>query len=284
MTTEIQVDAQADSDQELIALWLHGRSMHTIRSYGRDIARFLGFVQSPLRQVRLGNLQAFSDSLIGLADSSKGRTLAAVKSLFSFGQKVGYLRFNIGTAVEVPKCKDTLAERILPEDAMLLMIHGTAKPRDQALLRLLYVSGVRVSEVCGLVWKDVQAIGDDTAQITVFGKGGKTRAIRLTPSCWRALKGLRGAAGPDAPVFRSQKGGHLDPSQVARLVRAAAKRAGVKLPVSPHWFRHAHASHALDRGAPISLVQSTLGHASVATTGRYLHCRPGESSSRFIAA
>jgi integrase/recombinase XerD len=67
-----------------------------------------------------------------------------------------------------------------------------------------------------------------------------------------------------------------------RIVRKAAERAGIELPVSPHWFRHAHASHALDRGAPIHLVQATLGHASITTTGRYLHARPSDSSSRFL--
>ncbi len=84
-------------------------------------------------------------------------------------------------------------------------------------------------------------------------------------------------------MFRSRRGGHLDPAQAWRIVRAAAERAGLDLPVSPHWLRHAHASHALDRGAPIHLVQATLGHASVATTGRYLHARPTDSSSRYLA-
>jgi integrase/recombinase XerD len=67
------------------------------------------------------------------------------------------------------------------------------------------------------------------------------------------------------------------------IVLEAAQRAGVELAVSPHWLRHAHASHALDRGAPIHLVQATLGHASVATTGHYLHARPTDSSARYLA-
>ncbi|HYQ91573.1 MAG TPA: tyrosine-type recombinase/integrase, partial [Candidatus Competibacteraceae bacterium] len=75
----------------------------------------------------------------------------------------------------------------------------------------------------------------------------------------------------------------LDRSQVHRIVRAAARRAGLTMPVSPHWLRHAHASHALERGAPIHLVQQTLGHASVATTGVYLHARPGDSSALYLA-
>ena len=83
-------------------------------------------------------------------------------------------------------------------------------------------------------------------------------------------------------MFRSRKGGHLDPSAVHRIVKAAAERAGLSEEVSAHWLRHGHASHSLERGAPIHLVQATLGHASVATTGRYLHARPTDSSARYL--
>jgi site-specific recombinase XerD len=74
----------------------------------------------------------------------------------------------------------------------------------------------------------------------------------------------------------------LDTSQVHRLVKAAAAHGGLSAEVSTHWLHHAHASHSLDRGAPIHLVQQTLGHASVATTGRYLHARPTDSSARYL--
>jgi integrase/recombinase XerD len=96
------------------------------------------------------------------------------------------------------------------------------------------------------------------------------------------LLSIRGDAGLVDAIFRSRKGGHLDASQVRRIVYAAAKKAGLEQKVSPHWMRHAHASHALDRSAPIHLVQVTLGHASVSTTGRYLHARPTESSSFYL--
>jgi site-specific recombinase XerD len=89
----------------------------------------------------------------------------------------------------------------------------------------------------------------------------------------------------DDPVFPSRKKkpvAALQPLAVLRILRAAARRAGIELPVSPHWFRHAHASHALDRGTPIHLVQATLGHANINTTGRYLHARPQGSSGRFL--
>ena len=122
------------------------------------------------------------------------------------------------------------------------------------------------------------------SKITVFGKGGKTRAVQLPESVSKLLSTIRGTAGDTDPVFRSRDhGSALSTMAVLRIVRQAANHAGIELPVSPHWLRHAHASHALDRGAPIHLVQATLGRASITTTGRYLHARPKDSSARFLA-
>ena len=99
---------------------------------------------------------------------------------------------------------------------------------------------------------------------------------------WKELIELRGEAGDDDPVFRSQKSGPLDRSQVHRIVKRAAARAGLSPAVSCHWLRHGHISHALDRGAPAHLVQATVGHASLQTTSRYAHARPNESSSTYL--
>ena len=116
--------------------------------------------------------------------------------------------------------------------------------RNRALLILLYASGVRRGELAGLRWKDLQATGEG-GQITVFGKGGKTRSIQLPDSVWKQLRKLQGEAQSEDPVFRSRKKGHaLTESAIWRIVRRAAERAGLELPVSPHWLRHAHASHA----------------------------------------
>jgi len=147
-----------------------------------------------------------------------------------------------------------------------------------------------VSELCSLKWRDTQERGD-AGQVTIYGKGDKTRAVLLSPETWRELVSLRNGAGIDDPIFPPRERSpecaegdkvHLSPSQVQRIVTKAARRAGIDKPVSPHWLRHAHASHALDRGCPVHLVQATLGHASVATTGRYLHARPEDSSARYL--
>lgn len=273
---------QANTDKQLIALWLHGRPATTQRTYQDALKHLTDFTDKPLTNITLGDLQALVDSMEGLAGNSQKRIIASLKSLFTFGQKIGYLRFNVAAALKSPKVKNDLAARILTEDEVLTMIHKTDKQRDNVLLRLLYASAGRISEVSALTWADVQPNGD-SGQVTLFGKGGKTRAVKLSKATWQALQALRQAAGNDEPVFKSQKGGKLDETMIHRIVKAAAVRAGIQGNVSAHWLRHSHASHALDRGANIALVRDTLGHSSLAVTSRYTHAKPNESSALHLA-
>src|SRR5829696_3479334 len=278
----LPMPAQADNDRDLIGMWVaRSASPHTRRNYRRQAARFLAFVNRPLAAVRLGDVQAYLAALENQAPATRANATAALKSLFSFAQETGYLRFNIGKVLKAPPVKNTLAERILAEADTLLMIRMEPNARNRALLTLLYGAGLRIAELCGLRWRDL-AERDGAGQVTVYGKGGKTRVVLLSQNTWATLGEIGGGRVPDAPVFRSREGGPLDASQVHRIVKAAAERAGLSAEVSAHWLRHAHASHSLDRGAPIHLVQQTLGHASVATTGRYLHARPTDSSARYL--
>ncbi len=273
---------QADSDAELLRLWLHGRPTTTRKAYERDSARFLAFVGVPIRQIRLADLQQFADSLHG-APATRARKLAVVRSLLTFASKLGYVPFNVGAAIKLPPIQNVRAERILSESDVHRMFALEPSPRNRTILRTLYGAGIRVSELCGLRSRNLQA-RDDAGQVTVLGKGHKTRAVLLPASLWADLQSLLSEdTEPGTPVFLSRKGGPLSVTQVWRTVRTAAKRIGLSVDVSPHWLRHAHASHALDRGAPIHLVQATLGHGSVATTGAYLHARPGDSSSRYLS-
>jgi site-specific recombinase XerD len=273
-----------ENDAVFIELWLSLKvSSHTRRAYAADLERFLAFVRKPLGWITLTDLQSYAAALEqgSLKPASQNRVLTAIKSLFSFGQETGYFPFNVGAAVKLRPNRDGLAQRILGESEVAKLIESAPEGRNRVLLKLLYVSGIRVSELCGLKWCDAVPRAEG-GQITVFGKRGKTRTILLKPKPWMQLLSIRGDAGPVDAIFRSRKGGHLDASQVRRIVYAAAKKAGLEQKVSPHWMRHAHASHALDRSAPIHLVQTTLGHASISTTGRYLHARPTESSSLYL--
>jgi len=275
------------ADEEvLLTSWLHGRSPHSARAYNANIARFLAYVDKPLAAVTLADLQGYADSLVAanLAPASQARMLAAVKSLLSFAHTTGYLPYNPGRGLRLPGVRGRLAERIPSEEDVLSLLAHEPNRRNHALIRLLYAAGLRLSEACALRWRDLQPRGN-AGQVTVWGKGEKERAVLLTDGTWRELVALRPPdALPDAPVFRSRQGHPLSPTQAWRVVKVAATRAGLaSAPAfSPHWLRHAHASHALDRGAPISLVREGLGHASLATTSRYTHARPGDGSGRYL--
>lgn len=270
------------TDQQVIDMWLHKKKPHSRRAYIADVERLFEETGKTLAKTTLADLQDFDNSLNHLSPNTRKRIISSIKSLFTFGQKIGHLRFNVGKALDTPKPKNTLAERILSEEQVMAMIHSTKNQRDNLLLRLLYASAGRVSEICDLCWKDTKTNGD-SGQVTLFGKNDNTRAVKISKATWQALQAYRNDAPDSAPVFTSQKGGHLDPSQVRRIVVAAAKRAGIEGNVSPHWLRHSHASHALDRGANVVLVRDTLGHSSLAITSRYTHAKPNESSALHLA-
>lgn len=273
-------------DLELVKLWLYGRSVHTARAYAADAARFFRFVNKPLADVTLKDLHGFSDHLkaTSLRPGSRHRVIATIKSLFSYACRpgIGYLKLNIAMGLKMPAGKDTLNERILDESEVRRLVAAETNPRNKIILQLLYNAGIRVSELTGLTWPDVTSRRGGAGQITVLGKGNKTRAVLLPPFMWQALNSLRRGPRDAGPVFLSARGGKLDTSQVLRIVKAAAKKAQIDKAVSPHWLRHCHCSHALDGGSPIHLVQASVGHSSVATTSKYLHARPTESSSSFV--
>jgi integrase/recombinase XerD len=275
----------SDRVHEVVELWLSLKvSPHTRRAYRADTRRFFDFVRKPLPAITLSDVQSYAEHLGqgSLSTASQNRALTVMKSLLSFAQETGSVEMNAGAAVKLRPNRDGLAQRILDSQEVVRLIEAAPEGRDRTLLKLLYVTGFRVSELCGLKWRDAAA-RPDGGQLTVFGKGGRTRSVLLGPRTWEALLSICGSARPEAPIFSSRKGhGHLDPSQVRRIVYAAAEAAGMERNVSPHWMRHAHASHALDRNAPIHLVQATLGHASVSTTGRYLHARPRDNSSLYL--
>lgn len=292
----------AETDERLVELWLARKASSTRRKYAEDLSKFLDFTGGKsLAAVTLSDLHDFASFIsVLMAPSSQGRVLATIKSLLSFANKVGYLPFNVGAAVELPKVKDTLSERILTEAEAHKIMNAPKSARDRALLSVLYAGALRREEAVRLKWRDLKDrddLGAGVGQATLFGKGSKTGVALLPASVYsqvlalrkvteRAADGRKSAryAGEDEPVFRSRKrknglGGHLEVSQVNRIVTKAAEGSGIDHAVSPHWLRHAHASHAHARKTDLALIRDTLRHSSIATTGRYLHARPNDSSA-----
>lgn len=276
----------ANSDLQLVEVFLRSRvSGETRKTYESCIKGFIDFLDGkPFGTITLDDALNYKAGLAdsGIKVSTQRLKINTIKSLFAFGQKVGYLPVNVFIALMPPRDTNELAQRILTEQEVMAMILKTDKQRDRLLIRLLYATGARISEINGLTWAHVKD-NRDTGQVTLFGKGGKTRAVKLSAATWKELQDFRGGAKNEDPVFRSQKGVALDQVQIHRIVKAAAARAGIAGNVSAHWLRHSHASHALDRGANIALVRDTLGHSSLAVTSRYTHAKPDQSSALHLA-
>jgi integrase/recombinase XerD len=237
--TPIPPDA---TDAELVALWLHGKSPNTVRAYSDDVAAFRRFTGKPLRATYLSDLQRYADSLVG-APATRGRRLKTLKSLLSFATRMGYLPFNAGAAIHGPALEQKLAERILSERQVFALLEAVEdQPRDHALIRLLYNGGLRVLELVTLRWRNLV---DGVANVT--GKGGKTRVVRLSRGTWAELQALRtGERIGEDFIFP------MSAVNAWKRVKRAARLAGItEVPVSPHFLRHSHGTHALaPRGRP----------------------------------
>jgi integrase/recombinase XerD len=227
IATTIVDDADA-TDEQLIAMWLHGRSAHTVRAYRRDVQRFRAFVEGkPLRAVTLRDLQGFSDSLTGKS-GTRARILAAVKSLLSFASKLGALRFNVGAALKTHAGCDGLADRILAESDVARMLALTVS-RDHARIRLAYAGGFRVAELVSLRWSDLADAADGTLYLTVYRKGGKTRTVRVSAATGKVMRSLRSDAPLSGFVFGG-RGGALNPSQTCASFAPPRNAPGLKRP------------------------------------------------------
>jgi integrase/recombinase XerD len=238
----------------------------------------------PMNQVRLLDLQEYAKSLRDDKPRTMSRKLCTIKSLLTFAHKVGFIPYNVGGVLRLPKIPSDLAEKILEAHEIVRMIEREPEPRNQVLLRVLYGAGIRASEASGLRWMDLIP-RKKGGQITVLGKGCKTRSILVSEKTWDALQSIRPPnARPERPVFVSREGPKDEPRALGRtsisiIVRHAAERAGLEEKVSAHWMRHGHATHALDNGTELTVICRTLGHESITTTMRYLHARPNQSSA-----
>lgn len=273
---------RATTDQELVLSWVGGlASQHSKRNFEATAARFLQALPEGLRASKVEDVRSALAALVdGRSVGTARQYVLRVKGLLTYGHRLGYLQFNAGTVIKVkgPSLGAEIAKRILPEVDVALLIRAAEKPRDSLLLAVTYAGGLRVSELVSLTWADVLAGKGSKAQLSITGKGGVTRQVLLPVAVSKDLFALRGKAANNDPVFSARHGGHLTERAVLGLIKRLARRAGITESVSPHWLRHAHGSHALDRGATLAEVQATLGHANVATTSGYLHARPDSSS------
>jgi len=256
-----------------------GASGHTLRSYRADLDQFQRFLCA--RNARLPQdvdarlLRQYLAWLYsrGLSRTSIARKLAAIRSCLGFFTRRGRLRKNPAREVGTPRLPKRLVA-FLPVDETHAILDGprptAAGPRrNLAVLELLYATGARVAELCGLNLSDLDR---SQGTVRVWGKGRKERIIPVGEAALSALDAYLAVRGnTDGPFFQNHRGGRLTPRSVHRIVKAAARAAGLTRRVSPHTLRHTFATHMLDAGADLRLIQDLLGHSRLSTTQRYTH-------------
>jgi integrase/recombinase XerD len=267
-----------------------GVSSHTIEAYGRDVRSFATSLSiKEWNQVSSENILAFLSQLknSSYASATICRTLVAVKVFFRFLKKEGLIQVDLGKYFETPKIWQLIPQVLTIEEVDSLLAQPQqldfTGARDKAILELLYATGMRVSELCQLRLQDLS----DTF-VKVKGKGKKERMIPVGKQAILAvdyfLIHFRGdAKESDAPLFISSRGTKIDRIAVWSRVKAYAKSAGITKSISPHTLRHSFATHLLENGADLRLIQDMLGHEDIGTTDRYTHVTGNRLKNAFKA-
>jgi integrase/recombinase XerD len=258
-----------------------GTARNTLDSYARDLRRYaehLGeraFDAVTEREVAefLAVLREGDEEHVPLAASSAARALVAVRGLHKFALREGLTENDPARAVKPPQTPRRLP-KALPLDDVLRLLEAPAGLRDRALLELLYSTGARISEAVGLDIDDV-----DTEQRTALldGKGGKQRLVPVGRPALAALDAylvrerpaLAGRGRGTPAIFLNHRGGRLSRQSAWQVLKDSAERVGITVAVSPHTLRHSFATHLIEGGADVRVVQELLGHASVTTTQIY---------------
>ncbi len=267
-----------------------GLARNTVQSYRRDLRRYVSYlaaegVDDPAVVCEqhvsafLARLRGGDDEHPPLSAGSAARAVVAVRGLHRFLLREGSIATDVAAAVRPPAPARRLPKALPVGDVeAILSAAGAAGTvlamRDQALLELLYGTGARISETVGL---DVDDLDLTDASVLLRGKGGRDRVVpvgsyaaaALDAYLVRARPGLVRAGVGTPAVFLNARGGRLSRQSAWTVLARAAERAGVTAGVSPHTLRHSYATHLLDGGADVRVVQELLGHASVTTTQVY---------------
>jgi integrase/recombinase XerD len=257
-----------------------GISPLTLSAYRRDLAQFAEHAGTRWR-AETGPLQEFVAALQrrGAKGSTQARKSAAVRSFYTFALREGLATRDIPALVDAPRPGSYLPDVLAPEDVVRILDAPSPEDpigiRDRAILELLYGCGLRVSELVGL---DTDRVDLDGQQVRVIGKGNKERRVPMGDEARERLHRYRvgprqawTAGKPTPAVFVGLRGRRLSREAVWRMVKRWTQVAGVRERVTPHTFRHSFATHLLEGGADLRVVQALLGHASISTTQLYTH-------------
>ncbi len=270
-----------------------GLAPNTLLAYRRDLEDFLAYLGDDDARTRLERLRDVDRVSVGsyvvhlrsrgLASTTVARRLAALRGFLNYLVGIDDLKRNAARDVEAPKPTHRLPSVLTPEEAMALLSEpATAEPRDlrdQAILELLYATGIRVSELVNL---DHDSVHPVRRQVRCIGKGNRERIVPLGAIAAQALERYLELARPrlarrarEMALFLNHRGGRLTRQGIWKIVRRRAVATGITKKLTPHVLRHSFATHLLENGADLRSVQELLGHADIATTQIYTHLTGG---------
>ncbi|MBF0159224.1 MAG: tyrosine recombinase XerC [Magnetococcales bacterium] len=272
-------------------------SEHTLVAYRHDLELFACFWRDQIApaDIEASDLRAFLSERhrLGEAKSTLQRRMAAIRSWFRFLEREQQLSQNPARLVATPHLPKRLPRAPDEEDTIRLVESVPGVPeqasawqqlrygRDRAILELLYSSGLRVSELCGLDDQDVDSVA---GTVRVRGKGNKERVVPVGRQALEAIAAYRQERGHGTALFVGLHGERLLPREVQRLLQSVRRRAGLPEQVTPHALRHACATHLLQAGADLRSIQEMLGHSSLSITQKYTHLDLAHLSRIYDAA
>lgn len=253
-----------------------GLSPNTVKAYTADIEGFYEFLRHRGVTLRDASSSDISDYIISVSDylskRSQARLLSSLNSFFDYLVSEGERKDNPSSSVDSPKLGKYLPV-VLSVEEVRAILKAAPNERDRAILEVLYGCGLRVSEVCSLKISEVYL---KDMFVKVMGKGSKERLVPMAPSTASAIMDYLSVrpesdAGCEDVLFLNRFGRALSRVAVFKMVKSVALVAGVDKNLSPHTFRHSFATHLIENGADLRVVQEMLGHESILTTEIYTH-------------
>lgn len=272
-------------------------SPHTLNAYASDLAQFAEFLHNEEQAWQATNRHTLRRYVVrlqaeGAARASIARKLACLRSFFHYAQREAEVTRNPAQHVMTPRRGERLPNVLTIHEIVTLLrtpdVTTVVGLRDRSILELLYAAGLRVSELVAL---DFNSIDWGRAEARIWGKGNKERIVVLGQPALASLKAYIEQARPQlasgkssGALFIHRRGGRLSDRTVRALVSEYAQRAGIPRDVSPHTLRHTFATHLLDGGADLRVVQELLGHANLATTQIYTHVSQQQARRVYLMA
>lgn len=273
-------------DVGIISSWIFQKSPKTQRYYRRVVVSFFTFYPNlNLKTVNVTHIALYI-KILNVADSTKNTYKNAVSSLFTFACKSGYMTFNPTLALQSIRVPERISSKVLSEVQVKRMILYSKTKRNELMIKLFYYTGIRIDELAKLTTRSFQK-NESGCILVVEGKRRKVRSIHIPDWLAEEFYSWINDLSEEDFLFTSVLSGetktHISVSQIWRTIKMISKRAGLSVSPSPHWLRHTSATHAIEKGAPIHVVQRSLGHESISTTGKYLDIRPKESVGDYLA-